>query len=144
MKFFLDTSALVKVYHKEAGTEEVLNIYEGQKDIVLSELSKIEFIATIHRKFREKEIDEEIIGVLLEKFQFDIEDKYELLIFSSAVIDEAFRLLCKYRKTEAFRSLDSIQLAFYVVYCDSGDVFVCPDARLAKIAKLEGYEVLIP
>lgn len=73
-----------------------------------------------------------------------MEDKYEFLIFSSAVIDEAFRLLCKYGKTEAFRSLDSIQLAFYGVYCDREDVFVCSDARLAKIAKLEGYEAFIP
>lgn len=144
MKYFLDTSALVKIYHKEAGTEEILNIYKSQKDITISELSKIEFITTIHRKFREKEINEKVVEVLLEKFQFDMEDKYELLVFLSAVIDEASSLLCKYAKIEALRSLDAIQLAFFEVYCDSGDVFACSDARLARIAKLEGYEVLIP
>jgi len=58
VKYFLDTSALVKIYHKEVGTEKVLNIYEDKSDIVISELSKVEFISTIHRKFRDGEIDE--------------------------------------------------------------------------------------
>lgn len=48
MKYFLDTSALVKIYHKETGTEKVLNIYEDKNDIVIWELSKVEFISTIH------------------------------------------------------------------------------------------------
>lgn len=144
MKYFLDTSALVKIYHQETGTEKVLELYKSRKNIVISQLSKIEFIATIHRKFREKEINGKTVRVLLEKFEFDMEDKLELLIFSSAVVDEASRLLCVYARTEALRSLDGIQLAFFGVYCEGVDVFVCSDARLAKVAKSEGYEVITP
>ena len=92
MKYFLDTSALVKIYHKEAGTEKVLNIYEDKSDIVISELSRVEFISTIHRKFRNGEIDEKTLNILSEKFQFDIENRYEMLIFSSVIINEAFDL----------------------------------------------------
>ncbi len=45
MKYFMDTSALVKIYHKEAGTEKVLNIYKSTNNITISELSKVEFIS---------------------------------------------------------------------------------------------------
>jgi len=125
VKYFLDTSALVKIYHKEAGTEKVLNIYKSTNNVTISELSKVEFTSAVHRKFREKEINEKTLDALFEKFQFDIEDKYEILIFSSAVIDEAFYLLRKYAKTKALRSLDCIQLAFFGICCNSKDIFRC-------------------
>jgi len=144
VKYFLDTSALVKIYHKEAGTEKVLNIYKSTNNITISELSKVEFTSPVHRKFREKEINEKTLDALLEKFQFDIEDKYEILIFSSAVIDEAFHLLRKYAKTKALRSLDCIQLAFFEICCNSKDIFVCSDVKLVEAAKFEGYKVLNP
>ena len=144
MKYFLDTSALVKIYHKEAGTEKVLNIYEDKSDIVISELSKVEFISTIHRKFRDREIDEKTLNILSEKFQFDIENRYEMLIFSSAIINEAFDLICKYAKRKSLRSLDSIQLTFFETYCDNKDIFVCSDAKLIEIMKIENCKVLTP
>jgi len=53
-------------------------------------------------------------------------------------------LICKCAKTKSLRSLDSIQLAFFEVYCDSEDVFICSDTKLAEIAELENYKVLIP
>ena len=96
MRYFLDTSALVKIYHKEAGTEKVLNIYKSQNSIAISELSEIEFISTVYRKFRDKEINK-----------------------------------------------DSIQLAFFEVYCDSEDIFVCLDKKLAEIVELEKYKILL-
>lgn len=49
MKYFFDTSALVKIYHKETGTKKVLNIYKSKRNIVISEFSKVEFIS---EKFR--------------------------------------------------------------------------------------------
>ncbi len=55
MKYYFDTSALVKIYHREKGTETVLNIYKSRDETVISELSKIEFISTIYRKYRERQ-----------------------------------------------------------------------------------------
>jgi len=68
VKYFLDTSALVKIYHKETGTKRVLNIYKSRSNITISELSEMEFISTIHRKFRDGEIDEKTLNILSEKF----------------------------------------------------------------------------
>jgi len=143
MRYFLDTSALVKIYHKETGTAKVLNIHKSQNAIAISELSQVEFISTVYRKFRDKEINEETLNCLLRKFQFDLENRYEVLMFSSAIIDEACSLLSKYGETKSLRSLDSIQLAFFEVYCESKDIFVCSDKKLAEIVELEKYKVLL-
>lgn len=54
MSYFFDTSALVKVYHKEIGTDLVLPIYKSEDQIFISELSKLEFISTVYKKFRNR------------------------------------------------------------------------------------------
>lgn len=58
--------------------------------------------------------------------------------------NEAFDLICKYAKTKSFRSLDSIQLTFFETYCDNKDIFVCSDAKLIEIMKIENCKVLTP
>ena len=58
MKYFMDTSSLVKIYHKETGTERALKVYKADNEILISELGKLEFTSTIYRKYRENAIDE--------------------------------------------------------------------------------------
>ena len=52
MNVFLDTSALVKLYHQEAGTEELDQFFEEQavESIYLSEIAEVEFYATVSKK----------------------------------------------------------------------------------------------
>ncbi len=52
MQYFFDTSAVVKIYHQEAGSDRIVPLYQGGEAIVISELSKVEFVATIHKKMR--------------------------------------------------------------------------------------------
>lgn len=51
MKIFLDTSSLLKLYHKEADTAELELIFSTVKitDIFLSEISKIEFTFSLEK-----------------------------------------------------------------------------------------------
>jgi uncharacterized protein with PIN domain len=52
MNFFFDTSALVKFFHVEAGTELVTQIMEhSSSEIWISELARIEFISALYRRF---------------------------------------------------------------------------------------------
>jgi predicted nucleic acid-binding protein len=48
INFFIDTSALIKIYHKEVGTEEMLTIYKGSDTLAISELAKIELLSSIY------------------------------------------------------------------------------------------------
>jgi len=62
MTYYFDTSALVKIYHTEAGSTTVQPIYRGSDEIIISELGKIEYLSTVHRKYREQEISHDAFG----------------------------------------------------------------------------------
>jgi len=143
MKYYFDTSSLVKIYHREEGTDTVLKIYKGHDDIIISELSKIEFISTIYRKYREHEISNETVTAVVQKFENDMMSRYdEVLKFSSLVIDEAWNLICSLSAKHSLKTQDSIQFAFYKIYCETDTVFVCSDDKFIKIIELEGVNAL--
>ena len=144
MNYYFDTSSLVKIYHREQSSERVLEIYRSGELIFISELGRIEFLSTIHRKYRENEINTETLDALMQRFENDIENRYEVLSFSSMIPDEALNLIRNFARETSLRALDSLQLAFFTIYCEHEDIFVCSDKRLAGIAGLEGISVLIP
>lgn len=145
MNYFFDTSALVKIYHRESGTSDVLSLYKNYGHLIqISELGRVELISTIHRKLREGEITSETRDALLEKFHDDIDSRYETLQFSSLVTEEAEILIGIYGKEYSLKTLDSIQFAFFRVYCESDTVFVCSDIKFCRLVEKEGFEVLVP
>lgn len=144
MSYYLDTSALVKVYHTEVGSATVQALYHGTDELVVSELAKVEYLSTIHRKYREHEISHEVLLALIAKFEADVQQRYSLVHFSLLVIDEAWALLRKYAETRGLKTLDSLQLAFFTIYCDDVTPFVCADSTLGAIVEQEGYHNINP
>jgi len=144
MTCYLDTSALCKIYHRESGTETMLEIYAGDQSIQISELARLEFLATTMRKFREGQFDRKTHQALLGRFEEDARQRYELLHFSSLVVEEAARVLATHGRQNPLRTLDAIQLAFYNIYCEEDTVFVCSDQRLAALLDREGRPRLNP
>jgi predicted nucleic acid-binding protein len=58
--YFLDTSALVKRYHREPGSDAIAALFaEQDRRIIISELSIIEFGSALSKKVREGEITPE-------------------------------------------------------------------------------------
>ena len=56
MILFFDTSALVKFFHREKGTDIVVSlITDPHNDVFVSELVRLEFACALHRRFRMKE-----------------------------------------------------------------------------------------
>lgn len=143
MNYFFDTSALVKVYHYEEGTDKVLNIYNSETKILISELAKLEFYSSIYRKYRERAIDLNTLNLLNEKFDFDTKNRYDIRHFSSGVTEQAQKYLKEFGESRGIKTLDSLQLAFFYFYCESEDTFVCWDTKLLKIAEKENMKVLV-
>jgi len=141
MSFFIDTSSLVKIYHKEVNSHKVVDLYNSNETIYISELAKIEFVSTAYRKYRENEIIREALYLLMDKFQSDVEFRYQLLKFSSLVCDGALDLLHNIGTEYGLRTLDSIQLAFFLTYCEEDDIFVCSDKKFASIVQNKGYNI---
>lgn len=144
MNYFFDTSGLVKIYHKEKGTGKVLKIYHSKNKILISELAKVEFYSTIYRKYRDGEIELETLKLLIEKFESDTRDRYEVLNFSSGVMEQAQDFISEYGESRGIRTLDSLQLSFFEFYCEKEDTFVCADVKLVKIARQANKKVLEP
>ena len=142
MTYFLDTSALVKIYHKEEGSENVLDVYK-RENMNISELSIVEFLSTAYRKHREKEIDELTLNAVWSKFNEDLETQYDVIPFSAIIIEKACDLIHKHGGSKSLRTLDSLQLAFFLIYCDrQEDIFLCADKRLLEIAIAEGVLIM--
>ena len=57
MNLFFDTSALVKFFHEEDGTDRVtMWITSPDNEIWVSEIAHLEFISVVYRRFRNGEI----------------------------------------------------------------------------------------
>ena len=86
MKIFLDTSSLFKLYHQEAGTEELEQVFSQVKvtHIYLSEIAKVEFTSTVWKKVRTKEISAKQANITLELFENDFE-KYNFVATNSLI-----------------------------------------------------------
>ena len=130
MNYFFDTSALTKIYHKEEESDNVVAIFNSEENkIFVTELSVIEYYSVVYRKFREKQIDRNDLAKILKRFESDISDRFELLMFFPDIISnakEAFSILGR----EIFvRSLDIIQLGFFKSYLFGSDIFLTFDLR---------------
>jgi predicted nucleic acid-binding protein len=144
--FFLDSSALIKLYHQEPGTERVEEIFAApDTSVVISELTTIELRSALARKVRTGEITLQAEEEVVANFDQDCVDRFLTEALTSAVIHQAKELLKKHGHQRALRSLDAIQLAtFTIVRTRWEAVFVCADARLCEIVKAEGHSALNP
>jgi hypothetical protein len=66
MNVFLDTNAVVKLYHQEAGTDNLtsfLTIHQSDLIITISDLTKIGLHSTFLKRVRMKQIDLKTISL---------------------------------------------------------------------------------
>ncbi len=144
MKIFLDTSSLFKLYHQEAGTEELERIFLEAKitHIYLSEITKIEFTSTIWKKVRTKEISIEQATITLQLFEHDA-TKYNFVTTDSLILEQARNLTVKYG-IEGLRTLDSIQLSTCISLIKVVDGFYTSDKLLKTLIEKQGLPTEIP
>lgn len=110
MNLFLDTSSLLKIYHREQDTDEILKlISENAKNIYLSELAKIEFNSAVYKKVRQQHFTEEKALEMIAFFENDYRN-FIWIAINNSIIENSKELIKKYG-TKGLRSLDSIQLA---------------------------------
>lgn len=122
MRLFFDTSALIKYFHEESGTEFITQLIDDPENITwISELAMIEFYNFPYRFYRESRISDEKLNKSINGF--DRRCRYfNIVILDSTIINGSRELLTKYGKRFPLRSLDSIQIASYnLVYENDRD-----------------------
>jgi predicted nucleic acid-binding protein len=141
VKAFLDTSSVLKLYHKEEGSEELENYLEDNiEEIVLSELAILEFRSAIWRKVRMNEIEDEVAKEVMSYFEEDYKS-FTWLKLHNNIVKSASELLMKYG-TKGLRTLDSIQLASALTLKYSECVFLTSDNLLKSLFLEEELELI--
>ena len=146
--FYQDTSALVKRYKTEEGSETVDYLYDNLPrghSLAISFLTVLEFVSAIRRLMKEGSISDEEFRDVLSTFSHEVES---LLIRSidDKIVAEALTFVTKH----GLKSADSIHLATVMelrgIMEGVGEsvIFVCDDEELANAGRAEGLEVINP
>lgn len=144
--YYLETSALVKLYIRETGTDVLLRLVartSNHRFAVLA-LSRVEFRSAIRRRQREGDIDEMIAKRLLDSLDKHLETRFVKQVVNDSLMDVASNLIDRH----ALRAYDAVQLAgCLALRATSGadqPVFVCSDLQLLEAAESEALLCLDP
>ena len=143
--YFLDTSALVKLYVQEPGTDRLLPLVTsrpGNRFAILS-IAIGEIRSAIRRRQRAGDIDASIATSILENVRSHSETRFIRQVINDPVIDTAMEMLDRY----PLRAYDAIQLAGCLALCaitTEDFIFVCSDQRLLEAARSERLKTLDP
>lgn len=138
---YLDTSSLVKVYHKEPDSDKIIKILPQYQGVFLSELTKIEFVSAFWKKVRYEKTKEAEAKEAIRLFEND-HPKFNWVIIDREIILSARELVTQYREM-GLRTLDSIQLACAISLKKEAEIFLTSDKILKKIMEKEGLSVAI-
>jgi predicted nucleic acid-binding protein len=142
MAFFLfDTSALVKRYHVEVGSDKVDEIFDDPDNVlIISELALVEVTSALQRKLNQGEITASAMENALAQFARDILSELIVVELTSELVRRARRLVSEYD----LRTLDALQLASALEFQVLKPTLVCADAKLRDAARAAGMTVLDP
>ncbi len=144
--YYLESSALVKLYIHEPGTQRLLALAASDAGHRFSMLflAPVEFRAAVRRRQRNKDIAARAADALLESFREHAEGRFLIQPFSDALTDVASALIDGY----GLRGYDAMQLAGYIllrsVSVMDEPIFVCADKALLSAARNEGCAVMDP
>jgi len=142
-EFFFDTSALVKRYHEEPGTERVDEMIDGEdNEILITSLTVIESVFAFRRKYNRGDVTESELDRLLGVFFREALDEFVIIPLEEALLKFSFELVLE----DDLRTLDSLQLSAGLSLAREIDElrFVTADADLASIAEEHGLETVTP
>ena len=143
--YYLDTSALVKLYVHESGTERMLSLVadpEAPRLAILS-LARTELYSAVRRREHAGDLDEASVAQLLERFEFHLTTRLLRQAVSDPVVDSACGLIDRY----PLRAYDALQVAGCLVLRSATPepaTFVCSDQPLLEVADSESLTWLDP
>lgn len=147
MNLFLDTSAIVKIYHHEKGTEKFTEFLEKISEelfLTTSDITKIELHSVLLKRYRDKEISQKNLLEVFKLFDKDFK-KYNIIFIDQTIKNIALSMLDSLGMKYGLRTLDSLQLSSAVFSNNYSkiDYFISSDKKLLNTAK-EFFQVLNP
>jgi len=145
---FIDTSALVKLYVREDGTDAMLRLASREEGhaMVLLALAKVEFTAAVRRRARNGDLSEEEADGLESRLERHIKSRFIIQPVTDLLIEKATLAA----RLHPLRAYDALQMAGCLVTkevmedANSRTILVCADLQLRNAARAEGLRVLDP
>ena len=139
---YLDSSALVKRYLKEKGTDVILSLSTQEEFIATSKLAYPELLSAFMRKKRAGELEDEPLQSVLSRLDADWPK-----LFIIEVHDELLPMIKTLIGKYPLRGADSVHLAS-ALWLESttraGVTFVASDVNLLNAAATENMKILNP
>lgn len=139
MNIYFDTSALIKKYIEENGSQNVDKLFLSADQVLVSAISEIESISTLKRLLVEKEISDNDFNLIKNEIKTDF-SFFSTIELDSDVIETSIGIIEKYK----LKSLDSIQLGSALCNKDQIEFFISCDTKLLKAAQKEGFKIINP
>ena len=147
-RYFLDSSALAKLYQLEAGSDRVEALFrQSQRGMIISRLTAVEMHSVFAGRVRMGTLSPADAAALRNHF---LNDVVAGLLTVVAITDyhyaEAERLLKQYGNIFRLRTLDALQLAvaLEVHRRESLDAVVAADNVVCQVAAAEGLPGMKP
>jgi predicted nucleic acid-binding protein len=139
--FYVDTSALVKRYHLEHGSDQVDRLFADPDDgLVTANIAVTELTSALDRKCQDGALTREGLIQILAVAAQDLLAEFWLLELDRAHIRRSQSLILQHH----LRTLDALHLAVILSIKDLHPVLVSADARLLQAADREGIILLNP
>lgn len=150
--YFLDTSALIKRYVTEIGSEWTTSLCEPLtgNTIIISQTTLTEAVASFCRKAREQNLHHRISETerdqIITRFRGDARRQYNVVRVTSAVYTQAGDLC----RTHKLRAYDAIQFACVLKIratlapLNIAPIFVSADIDLLNVAQTVGLDIANP
>jgi uncharacterized protein len=147
-RYFVDTSALVKLYHTEPGSQAVAAIFaEPDASYCVSRLALVESVSAFSLKVRTAEIPLAQLSMARKSIWGDV--KQRIVLVARIFVRHfglAEDLLLRHGPAHRLRTLDAIQLAVALDLFGRQqiDALVSSDSVLCQVAALEGLRAINP
>lgn len=144
--YYLETSALVKLYVMEPGTDRLLRLVSNPTEdrLAVLALSPIEARSAIRRRERAGDFEPKTASFILDRLRQHVEARFLIQPLTNTVLDGALEVIDRY----ALRAYDAIQLAGCLVLKTAAGpeapTFVCADQQLLDAARSELLAVIDP
>ena len=141
--YFLDTSALVKRYIAEIGSNwvKVITNPAVSNDLAISQITWVEVLSALSRRQREGSLSADDFNSVFQYFSNDFDTQYRVIEVDQALIQSAGQLVIQY----PLRAYDAVQLAsalrvqsIFSQIPNMQLIFLSADHRLLNIAQSQG------
>jgi predicted nucleic acid-binding protein len=144
MNYFFDSSAFIKLFHREKGTRTVIEIVKNADNkLWISQLAHVEYHSALMRRLRDGTIRRKDLDGAFAELDVGL-SHFTTEPLTHGIINEAKRMILQWGEKYPIRSLDAIHLATFGYIAEDEWLFVSCDLHMCEIIKAAHWKCLNP